>query len=224
MNKSSIITRWVPAAVCVLLTVLTLSGCDFGLFSSRSVDNPKQAVIGFIDALQADRFDRTAADTAMSYVANYSTMGFEKYTEVNDDPLEETLFELLRSSYSVEFDEKSLEPVTNPYQGRDMTVSGKQAFVRLSFESLDLSVMSEKLAEAVTETGAERMYDGETFETEEEAAALVEEVFAQIFDDETDVSDYCVEHRLTLELAYVDSRWKIVVSDEFYDALLGRNS
>lgn len=220
MKNNNFRTRGIAAGLCVLLAVLLLAGC--GTFAGRSVDNPKRTIIGFIDAMQADRFDRSAADTAMSYIGNYSTMGFEKYTEVNDSRLERMLFDLLRNSYSVEFDSSSLDPVPSPYQGKDMTISGTQAFVRLSFTSLDISQMSEPLSEIVTEIGAERMYDGEIYETESDAAALVEEVFTERFVSDGDVSDYCTERRLTLELVYSDGGWKIVVSDEFYDALLGK--
>jgi len=220
MKNKIIRMRWISAAVCMLLAVSLLTGC--GILSRRSVENPKRVIVDFIDAMQAERFDRSAADIAMKYIGNYSTMGFEKYTEMNDSLLEKTLFDMLRSSYSVEFAESSLEPVPTPYQGRDMTVSGTQAFVRLTFSSLDISLMSEPLSEIVTEIGAERMFDGAVYETEEDAAALVEEVFTGQFVSDGDISGYCVEHELTLELAYIDGGWKIVLSDEFYDALLGR--
>lgn len=209
--------RWICAAICLLLAAFMLAGCG-----SRMVDNPKKAIVNFIDAMQSDRFDSSAADIAMSHIGNYSTMGFEKYTEVNDNLLEKTLFEMLRNSYSVEFTENSLDPVPLPYRGKDMTVSGAQAFVRLRFTSLDISLMSESLSEIVTEVGSERMYDGITYETEEEAAALVEEVFTRRLVSDGDVSDYCVERSLTLELTYSEGSWKIMVSDEFYDALLGK--
>ena len=220
MTKNKHPVRLVCAAVCVLLAASLLTGCV--TFSGRSVDNPKRVIVNFIDAMQSERFDRNAADTAMSCVANYSTMGFEKYTELSGSELEKTLFDLLRKSYSVDFADSSLEPVPSPYQGKDMTISGTQAFVRLSFTSLDISLMSEPLSDIVTEIGAERIYEGEVYATEEDAAALVEEVFTGQFVSDGDVSDYCVERQLTLELAYSDGGWKIVVSDEFYDALLGK--
>lgn len=217
MRKTKSFPRWICAAVCLMLVIFVLAGCG-----ARTVENPKRAIVDFVEAMQSDRFDSSAADIAMSHIGNYSTMGFEKYTEVNDSLLEKTLFEMLRNSYSVEFAEESLDPVPLPYQGKDMTISGTQAFVRLRFTSLDISLMSEPLSEIVTEVGAERMYDGITYETEAEATALVEEVFTRRLVSDGDVSDYCVEHPLTLELAYSDGSWKIMVSEEFYDALLGR--
>ncbi|MBE6759036.1 MAG: hypothetical protein E7554_02980 [Ruminococcaceae bacterium] len=220
MKRKNIRRRLISAAVCLLLTMLTLTGC--GTCSGQAVDNPKKTIVEFIDAMQSERFDRTAADAAMSCIGNYSTLGFEKYTEVNDDLLERTLFDMLRNSYSVEFTDDSLAPIPSSYQGRDMTVSGTQAFVRLRFSSLDISAMSEPLSEIVTEVGADRMLMGETYETEADAIALVEEVFTEQFVSDGDVSGYSKEHGITLEMAYIDGGWKIMVSDEFYDALLGR--
>ncbi len=220
MQKKNYTAKWITAVLCTLLAISLLPGC--GTCAVRSVDNPKVVIVDFIEAMQAERFDRSAADTAMSCIGNYSTMGFDKYTEVNDNLLEKTVFDLLRNSYKVEFTDSSLEPVPSPYQGRDMSISGTQAFVKLRFTSLDMSLMSEPLSDIVTEIGADRMFEGETYETEDDAAALVEEVFTGQFVSDGDVSGYCVEHALTLELAYAEGGWKIMVSDEFYDALLGR--
>lgn len=220
MKRTIIRLRLISAAVCLLLATLTLAGC--GTCTGQSVDNPKKTIVEFIGAMQSERFDRSAADAAMSCIGNYSTLGFEKYTEVNDDLLERTLFDMLRNSYSVEFTDDSLAPIPSSYQGRDMTVSGTQAFVRLRFSSLDISAMSEPLSEIVTAEGADRILMGETYETEADAIALVEEIFTEQFVSDGDVTDYCTERGLTLEMAYIDGGWKIMVSDEFYDALLGR--
>jgi len=212
--------RRISAAVCLVLVMLTLAGCS--TCSGQMVKNPKLTIVEFIDAMQSERFDRSAADAAMSCIGNYSTLGFEKYTEVNDDLIERTLFDMLRNSYSAEFSDDSLAPVPTTWQGRDLTVSGTQAFVRFTFSSLDISAMSGPLSEIVTEEGADRMLAGASYDTEADAVALVEEVFTGDFVSDGDVSDYCVERSLTLEMAYIDGGWKIMVSDEFYDALLGR--
>jgi|GEM_PF-1744096 len=222
MKKNSILVRIAASLLCLLMTAGVLSGCEGGLFSGMTIDNPKTAITEFIDAMQSPVFDDTAAETAMSYVANYSTMGFEKYAQVQDDRLEKRLFDLLRQSYSVEFFDSSSEDISNPYQSSDMTVSGKKAYVRIKFSCVDYTLMSEALSEKVTEIASERAFYGETFETEEQAMALVDEVFDTVFVPGESMDRFCVERELTLEMKYVDSSWKIVISDEFYDALLGK--
>ena len=209
------------AAVCCLFAAAMLSGCQFGTFSDRSLENPKQAILDFVEAMQADVFDDAAAEAAMAKVGNYSTMGFEKYTSVNDDVLEKTLFDLLRKSYEVDFSNSDLESISSPYQGVDMTVSGKQAQVTFTFTYLNLSAMSGPLSEAVSQTGTERVYEGENFDTEESAMALVEEVFLEMYGS-ADVSEYCVQKEFTLELSYHEDGWKLNISEEFYNALLGK--
>lgn len=220
-NNSVLVRLRCIAAACCLLAAAMLSGCEFGTFSDRSLENPKQAVLDFIEAMQADEFDSAAAEAAMAKVGNYSTMGFDKYTSIEEDTLESTLFDLLRNSYDVEFANSDLEPISSPYQGVDMTVEGKQAHVTFTFTYLDLSEMSGPLSEAVSQTGTDRVYEGETFETEESALALVEEVFLEMFDAE-DMSEYCVQREFTLELNYHEDGWKLSISEEFYNALLGK--
>ena len=224
MNRINTILRM---AAVLLLTVCLLSGCSMssigqpGVFSNQDLDNPKQAVLDFVDAMKAEKFDTAAADNAMSYVGNYSTMGFEKFTLV-DDSVETLLFDALRESYAVTFADSDLSPVRIPCRTEDMSVAGKQAFVTFDFTSLDFSLMSEALTVAVAEVGAERMYDGAVYDTQETAMALVEEVYSTTFLEENKVSDFYVTRPVTLELQFTDDGWKIVVSEEFYDALLGR--
>lgn len=210
------------AVVClVCLMAAALSGCDFSTFSDRSLENPKLALTGFVEAMQAETFDQAAAEEAMSYVGNYSSMGFEKYAMAEDDPLEKELFDMLRGSYAVEFANSDFEPISVPYQGVDMNVSGKQAFVTVTFSSLDLEKISGPLAEMVSEVGGERVYDGAVYDTEESALALVEEVFPMVLET-IDLDECCIRRELILELNYHEGGWKINISDEFYNALLGK--
>lgn len=222
MKRNNTLSRCAAAVISVVLAACMLTGCSLGVFSGVDLDNPKKSVLEFINAMQTENFDQTAAQTAMGYIANYSTMGFEKYTQVQDDDLEKRLFDILRKNYRVEFSDSSLDPVSSPWQSEDLTISGKKAAVKLTFVSVDFTLMSKALSEAVTEEGADRMYHGETFETEADAMLLAGEVFDRVFAPGTDMSQYCVERELVLEMEYVDSKWKIVVSDELYDALLGR--
>lgn len=222
MKKRDIFASIRRAAVCgVCLFAIVLCGCEFGTFSGRALSNPKLAIMNFIDAMQSEDFDADAAAEAMSYIGNYSTMGFEKYTMVEDDELEVMLFDLLRGSYDVEFADDDLGPISSPYQGTDIKVSGKKAYVDITFTSLNLDMMTVPLSEAVGIAGQEKVYAGEKFETEESALVVVEEIFAETFDAE-DLSEYCVKREMTLELIFTDDGWKISVSDEFYDALLGK--
>lgn len=221
MKKRSVWNRIRCTALCgVLALAVLLGGCEFATVSGQMLDNPKLAIVGFIDAMKADEFDRIAADEAMKYIGNYSAMGFEKYTMLGNGTLEKKLFDLLRGSYTVTFTDNDMGQVTSPYSGEDMRISGKKAFVTVTFTSLDIQSMSVPLSEAVSEIGGERAYEGETFETEESAMALIEEVFPLVF-DENDLSEYCVSRELTLELDYHENGWRLNISDDFYNALLG---
>ncbi len=221
-NKSVLKYARFAALLCgIILLAISLSGCAFGTMSSRSLENPKHAIVGFVEAMQADEFDAAAAEAASQYIGNYSTMGFEKYAMLENGSLEKALFDMLRDSYKVSFADESMDDVSSPYTGEDMNISGKQAYVTFTFTSLALDEMSEPLAEAVSEIGAERMYEGETYDTEESAMVLVEEVFDEVF-KKYSMSQYYVEHELTVELNYMDDGWKLSMSNELYDALLGR--
>lgn len=222
MIRKNNLARCAAAIISVVMLVCILTGCSLGVFSGVEIDNPKKTVLEFINAMQTETFDQAAAQTATGYIANYSTMGFDKFAQVQDDDMEKRLFDMLRKSYRAEFSDISLEPVSSPYQSADITVSGKKAVVKFTFVSVDYTLMSAALSEAVTEAGSERMFHGETFETEAEAMALAQEVFDTVFAADRDMSEFCVERELALEMEYIDSKWKIVVSDEFYDALLGK--
>jgi len=221
MKKRSIVLRLAAFVMAVLMTASVLSGCDFGVFSNADLDNPKQTVLDFINTMKTSKFDQTAADTALGYIGNYSNMGFEKFTMVEDDNIESELFFALRKSYSVEFADDSLDPVRSPYTGEDMSISGKQAFVTFEFTSLDFTLMSDALAEQVNKVGSERMYSGEVYETQEQAMALVEEVYAS-FAEEIDIAEFCTTKTIQLEMLYTEEGWKLMVNDVFYDALLGK--
>ncbi len=222
MKTKNALVRSAVAIISLVMSVCILTGCSAGVFSRAEIENPKKTIVEFIDAMQSDNFDDAAAQTAMGYIANYSTMGFEKYTQTLDDDLEKQLFDILRKSYKAEFYDSSLDPVNGDHQSSDLSISGKNATVKLKFVSVDYTLMSAALAEAVTEVASERMYNGETYETEADAMNLAKEIFETIFTSDTDMSQFCIERELTLEMEYIDSKWKIVVSDEFYNALLGR--
>jgi len=222
MKKNKAVFRIVTVIILVLLSVSLMTGCEGGLFSGMKVSNPKKTIIEFVNAMQADEFDQAAADAAMDCIGNYATMGFEKFSQVRDDELESELFDILRKSYKIEFFDDSLDDVDNPYQSEDMNISAKNASIKFKFTSVKYSMISDTLSNAVTEEAEDRIFHGETYETEEAALVLAREIFGKIFDQNTNMDDYCVERELVLEMKYIDSKWKIMISEEFYDALLGK--
>lgn len=215
-------------AAAAMLMACLLSGCSFSstgkleVFTNQDLDNPKQSILSFIDAMKAENFDADAAEEALSYIGNYSTMGFEKFSLVQNETVDRMLFDALRASYRVEFADNDLSPLRIPYKSEDMTIAGKQAFVTFDFTYLDFSLMSAALAERVAEVGAERMYDGVTYETQNAAMELVEEVYSTIFLQENKESDFYITRTISLELQFADGSWKLVLNEDFYDALLGR--
>lgn len=213
MTKS--IVRAALSVVLVCMLTLALAGCEFGTFSTEKLDNPKLAITEFVEDMRAGKFTE-----AMERVGNYSTMGFDTLSEYITGQTDYSLASMLMQSYAVEFYNNDMDQVGVPYESEDMNIDGKTAYVSFKFTSLSFPLMSETLKQLVTEEGSNRMYYGETFDSEEEAMALVDEVFEKTFDG--DISSYCTTVELKIELIYADDGWKLVIDDEFYKALLGK--
>lgn len=211
MRLKILVTRAAAAAVALLIA-LAASGC--GVMSGETLENPKLAVNEFIDCMRSEDYDE-----AMKYVLNYSTLGFEN-VDIEAGSLDETLYKMLRESYGTRYADPQLDPISIPYSGVDMTVDGRQAFLTVYFTSLNFEMMSEVLKEEITETANERMQQAQYYDTEEKAMELIIEMMPLTFGE--DLSAYYVERELTLEVFYTKDGWKLNISDELYNALLGR--
>lgn len=212
------------AVILTALFAVPLCSCtadkhDNGLsapaYTNITMENPKITLDLFVEAMRECKFEK-----AESYVMNYTTMGFEGIADVPRDSADWQIYEMLFDSYKVQYKNSSTEDVTSPYTSEDLNVNGRKAVITFTFTSFSYKKMMEELSAAISEVGGERMYYGETFETQEEALALVDDAFEIVL--KNDASKYYSEKSITMNAWYNDGEWKLEISDEFYAALIGR--
>lgn len=207
--------KYLSLLCAVVMLAAVLCGCTAPAYSAGEMENPKITLNCFVEAMSERDFDK-----AESCVINYTTLGFDGMEKVSQASADWRIYELLFDSYEAEYKESSTEPITSPYVSEDMNVNGRRADITFDFTSFNFEKMSADLTKAIAEIGAERMYYGETFETEEEALALVEEGYETVF--KNDMSQYYKTQVLTVTAWYDNGEWKLEISDEFYSALTGR--
>lgn len=215
MHQVIILKKYLTLLLAFVLLAITLCGCEAPAYSAKEMENPKLTLNRFIEAMREQNFEE-----AESCVINYSTLGFDKIEEIPHSSADWRIYELLFESYEAEYKINSTEPISSPYASEDMAVNGRRADITFTFSSFNFDKMSADLTKVISEIGAERMYHGETFESEEEALALVEEGYAAIF--QNDMSQYYKTQKLTVTAWYEKGEWKLEISDEFYSALTGR--
>lgn len=209
----------------IFVAVLFVSLCSCGAnkqngnvapaYSNSAMANPKTTLSSFVDAMRKQNFEE-----AESYVINYTTMGFDGIEDVSHDSVDWQIYKMLFDSYKVEYKDSSTEDVISPYESEDLFVNGRKAAITFTFTSFNYGKMMEDLSAAISDVGGERMYYGETFETQEEALVLVDDAFDIVL--ENDPSKYYTQKEITLDAWYNDGEWKLEISDEFYSALVGR--
>lgn len=210
----------------VLVVVLSVSLCSCAVneresesampaYSHKNMENPKLTLDLFVEAMSKQNFEE-----AESYVINYTTMGFEGIEDVPRESKDWQIYEMLFDSYKVEYKNDNTEDVYSPYESEDIRVNGREATITFTFTSFSYDMMMEDLSAAIADVGGERMYYGETFETQEEALVLVDDAFDIVL--ENDASKYYSEKEITLNAWYNDGEWKLEINDEFYSALVGR--
>lgn len=202
------------AAFCAL--ALILSGCSLPAYSKEELENPKQTVRQFVDAMSSRDFA-----SAEALVGNYATMGFDGMETAANSEIDSLLIDMLFESYKLEFISGDMSSITIPYESRDLKVSGKDAEISFLFTYLCFDNMLEDFSAVITEIGEDRMYYGEVYDTEEKALALAEEAFGKTFSAD-DMEKYYQTKEFTLTAHLTDDGWKLDMSEEFYSALLGR--
>ena len=207
--------KYIAMLMALVVLAITLCGCEAPAYSAKEMENPKITLNNFIEAMRGQDFEE-----AESYVINYASLGFDKIEKIPHSAADWRIYELLFESYEAEYISNSTQPIKSPYSSEDMTVNGRRADITFTFSSFNFDKMSADLTEAISEIGAERTYHGETFETQEEALALVEEGYEAVF--QNDMSQYCKTQELTVTAWYENGEWKLEISEEFYSALTGR--
>lgn len=206
-RRSQIIT--VLALICTLIiSVYAASeGTDAMPVACSGTEAPRQAVVGFFDALCSG--DTELADR---YIGNYSGLGFSEDTS---SVIENRLYNELLTSYSYSL------------SGELRSQSGSRCYVQtVTFTHLDLGKVSErfnelfpKSFETVThEYSFDEIYDEDGGYRQELIDRAVEHMLDAAFAGK---ESYLVSENIDVEIEYSSHKWQIVVSDRLTDAILG---
>lgn len=179
--------------VMILAAVLTffISGCNPPSISVGGLGSPADDVASFFGSLKTGNYDE-----ADSYLENYKSLGFGGSAQT---PLQEKFFEMLASN-------RAFSLVGEP------KISGRSGTVTIELTSLDFRKLEDKLAEMIDA----RKNDGDALDSEE----AIEEALTETLDG-MDMAACCTTEQFVLDVKYADSKWKIVVAENFYSALIG---
>ncbi|MBQ6797084.1 MAG: hypothetical protein IJP10_03625 [Clostridia bacterium] len=202
-------------AAALLAVCLLFSSCSFPTVAVDKLENPKKAVSDFIDCLSDKRFGEY-----QKYVYNYASLGFETPPEGGDiDPMTEYILENIFDSYSISFDDPSLDPVSGDCVGADFSVSGRTATVTFTLTALDASKLQRRITGEAEEIAAPLLPTGYVYDTEEKAFELIEQAIAEI--EDVDIDEFLSDNTITVNLKYIDGMWKIEMTKEFFAVLTG---
>lgn len=181
-------------AVCGILCC-TLYNTDKTLIIG-SLPEPDTAVTAFFDEMSAKNYD-----TALEYVDNYDSLGFE--TPSSDSTIE-LYKQKLVESYSVELSCSGKSDGLYAYRTADITF-------------LDSRKLIEDVSAKVSENALDYMYDGKVIESDEQAKAIFYDALASCLDSP---ERYYTTESAELKLVYRGS-WQIIVDDTLFNILFG---
>lgn len=92
------------------------------------------------------------------------------------------------------------------------------ATVTVNYTSFDVGQFQEKLTEKVVAEVKQRQYEGEVFANSSDTVDIIEQYKAALLQSP---EDFYTTRPYAVELVSSKGRWKIVLSDEFYNALTG---
>ncbi len=204
---------------CVFVSVLMISLCscsmDFTPKPTGAIANPKLTVVEFVDSIKAGDYKKCE-----SLVSNYAELGFSDGKSFRDDAVSQFFYDCLINSYKVEFiDNDNIVSVTDSVSDTDYSVHGRSAQVKFLFTYFDSGKMTARMKEIATEIGHEKMYYGFVYDSEEKVDELVLDVLDVVQTEP--VEQYYVTREITVNMVYADDEWKMELTDEFYDILLG---
>lgn len=202
-----------PAILLVLC--LLLSSCSFQTTAMEPVDNPKTSLIEFIECLSEKRFD-----DYQKYIYNYASLGFESAPDNGAaDPMTEYILENIFDSYSISFEDPSLSPISGNCTGVDFSVDGRTATVTFTLTALDASKLQRRITDEAEKIALPLLPEGYVYDTEEKAYELIEQAISEIGDVSSD--EFLSDNTLTVNLKYIGGMWKIEMTEEFFDVLIG---
>lgn len=211
--------KFLLVLTCVINIVLLFCACDVDFTPKplEPISNPKLALTEFVENLNEHDFEE-----GYKYISNYADLGFD---EVQSDSDAVTMFmrDALLESYRVEFlNNENIMSITDTVSESDYFVTGTEASVDVVFTALDINAIAVRMTELATEIGYEHKFNGYVYDSEEKAEGLILEVLEVIKTE--DIEHYYSSYNITVDLEYTDNMWKIIMTDELYDILLGGNN
>lgn len=192
------LTAWLLAVM-----MLMLSGCSEAV-SLTTLPDQRESVDAFFTYLKNEDYD--GAD---DLVYNYATLGMKTVTANESDS--DAMVDKLLGDYLRESRSYTVENV-GEMTGRDTTVD-------ISYTYLDYRKISEPLNRRVTSEIKERKFAGEKFEDDASVMPVMVEQLQKLM--EASGSDLMTTEQYKLELRYREKKWRIVVTEEFYQGLIG---
>lgn len=201
------LTAVILAAAVVILSALC--ACDMPTCHSMSMDSPLPRVEQFVQCMKSEDFSG-----AMELVQSGTDIDFfVGRTALENDEVSSVIYSALIESYGIEFPDDAY------------SISGRYAEIRFNFTYLDIEGLSDRLNALIAESGKERMYYGEVFDTEEKALALMHDVFIESFSGscpEYNIKDYYVTREIEISAEFSQDGWMLIIGDDFYKALTGK--
>lgn len=179
--------------------LLALCGCSGEAVSLTELPDPTVSVEEFFEHLSNEEY--AAAD---ELVYNYVTLGMTKSGNI-DDALMQVFCRQLK-------EQRSYEVVTEPQ------VSGKTAIMTVKVTTLDLREVYDPLIENVKETIRTMQYNGENTDSEEIILEVASEELSSLLTSDKPLTTTGI---FALELVYSNGKWRLIISDELYSALIG---
>lgn len=221
-RKFAVVTA-IAAVVCLLLCSCKIT-VDTEKFASKpfsKIENPKLTIVRFVDALHEGDFK--SCDGMMS---NCASIGENFETLSQSDAFSTFLYNSLIDSYKVEFsDNGNIVSVTDSIVSEsDYSITGQKATVTYTLTVLSLDPLCKRMNELAKEIGYQQQFEsdkGASFETEEALNGLIDDVLETVKDE--DITQYYKTREFTTEMEYVGNMWRLELSDELYNTLLGRD-
>lgn len=221
MKRINISIAAFVGAIIIFALIIGLTGGFSPVMLVKS-DNPKQTVEDFFDCLSEKRYEECG-----KYISGYSSLGFERFisgSDVSDSDqqphtMDEALLNALLDSYGCELIAPDDMPqVRGKAKGADYSVNGRDAQVTFRYTVFDIYKMLPLLSEPTKLAAQDKILHGSAIDSDN-AMELVEGAFAQQSD--FDPADYYTTCPMTVQLRLEDGQWRIVLTEEFYNALLG---
>ena len=196
----------------ILLCAAVLAGCDIKTYNMTDPGRPADAFSAFYRAV-SDGDD----DTANQLLYNYSWKSYMPQTGASGDS---------HTVNGTEVSGSDARVMTCLLQSRkcsivsesDYTKDDMNAAVTVSYTSFDISKFQSQLNEQAVETVKKKQYDGQVFKDKNDTKDMIEEIKNRLLDDP---GQFTTTRPFRIELINVKGKWQVILTEDFYKALLG---